>query len=129
GRSLQSLSNELQCDSNVLGGILDTLKELGYVMDSPEKNNDRWFLSCDPARTSAVPIIDTLLLDCDRAREALPAAPLNELLAHALAPQGKDHYTLAQWFAGPSGHFQASPDDSHGTNPLSDDSQFMQNRR
>ncbi len=102
GRGLQSLADELQCDTNVLGGILDTLKRLGYVMDSPEKNDDRWFLSCDPAQIGVTPIIDTLLLDSRRARGMLPAVPLNELLAHELAPHGEPEYTLAEWFTGPA---------------------------
>ncbi|TAL83221.1 MAG: YihY family inner membrane protein [Candidimonas sp.] len=63
GRSARYLSTHLHLDQHELLSVLDTLKDLGYIVQGHEKGRDLWVLACDPHQAMLGPIVDALLID------------------------------------------------------------------
>lgn len=68
GRSVRYLSTHLHLDQNELLSVLDTLKDLGYIVQGHEKGREQWVLSCDMRQAGLGPIVDTLLIDRNQIR-------------------------------------------------------------
>jgi membrane protein len=86
GRSQPSLAWALGVDPLRLEPVLDTLVEMDWIGRLEEGGAQRLVLLCDPARTSAAPLIDRLLLEpCPEAEAfrlhaGVEAMSLEELL-------------------------------------------------
>ena len=63
GRTMSSLCAELEMHQDELDDVLAILKQLGYVVDTQDKDADLWVLACDPRRATLGPLIDALLVD------------------------------------------------------------------
>ncbi|WP_242683710.1 YihY family inner membrane protein [Paenalcaligenes suwonensis] len=63
GIPVEQLSDTLGHDAHELTRTLLTLKKLGYVANTQEKNRERWVLACDPAQTDLAALVDTFLLN------------------------------------------------------------------
>ncbi|HEX2519066.1 MAG TPA: hypothetical protein VHK04_05955, partial [Castellaniella sp.] len=76
GRSLTFMARHLRVHPDLLNDILAALRELGYVVPTPE--GEHWVLACDPSSTDTGALTDRLLID--RAQPGLTPA-----IASALA--------------------------------------------
>lgn len=76
GRSAHFLEKRLHIHPDELRRTLQTLKGLGYIVNTQDA--ERWVMACDPAQAKLGPIIDTLLIDRSQ-------AGLNPPLMHALS--------------------------------------------
>ncbi|AEC19837.1 ribonuclease [Pusillimonas sp. T7-7] len=74
GRSMRFLCAHLQLHQEELCGVLCSLKDLGYVVDTEEGDTDQWVLACDQRAATIGPLIDTLLVD--RSQPGLNDQPL-----------------------------------------------------
>ena len=63
GLSLDQISQSLKRDPADLSGLLEILKEHNYIVNTIEKEEERWVLACDPELTPLAPLIDLLLID------------------------------------------------------------------
>jgi len=63
GRSARYLAAHLRAQDDELQCALDTLRNLGYIVNSQEKKTELWVLACDPRHAQLAPIIDALLID------------------------------------------------------------------
>jgi membrane protein len=68
GRSVRYLSAHLHLDQDELLPVLDTLKVLGYIVQSHERGVEQWVLACDMRDATLGPIIDALLIDRGQSR-------------------------------------------------------------
>jgi membrane protein len=89
GLDLAVLADRLRADALALETLMDRLAGLGWVSRLDEAMPQRWVLLVDPARTSAAPLLDTLLLAPDemlrafRSRAGLDTLTLADLLPGA----------------------------------------------
>jgi membrane protein len=67
GRKMSFLCAELQIHQDELEDVLAILKQLGYVVDTQDKDADLWVLACDSRRATLGPLIDALLIDRNQA--------------------------------------------------------------
>ena len=63
GLTLPQISQALKRDAAELNPLLTTLKEGNYVVNTLEKDEERWVLACDPAITPLAPLVDSLCID------------------------------------------------------------------
>lgn len=63
GLNIDEISHTLKRDPADLLTLLQTLKDQGYVVNTAEKEDERWVLSCDPDITPLSPLADLLLID------------------------------------------------------------------
>lgn len=63
GRSAHYLSTQLRLQQEELYNVLNTLKDLGYIVCYQAKKDDIWVLTCNPDQTRLEPVIDALLID------------------------------------------------------------------
>lgn len=61
GRSLTFMARHLRVHPDLLHDILAALRELGYVVPTPE--GEHWVLACDPSTTDTGALTDRLLID------------------------------------------------------------------
>lgn len=63
GRSMRFLSTHLYLDQGELLSVLNTLKDLAYVVQSQEEGREQWVLACNVHEARLAPIVDALLID------------------------------------------------------------------
>lgn len=63
GLNIDEISQSLKRDPTDLVCLLQTLKSQGYVVNTIEKEDERWVLACDPDITPLSPLADCLLID------------------------------------------------------------------
>ena len=96
GLDLAALAHLLQADALALETLMDRLAGLGWVSRLDEPVPKRWVLLVDPQCTSAVPLLDTLLVAPDdmlrtfRARAGLDKLTLADLLPDVGGAGGAD---------------------------------------
>lgn len=93
GLSLNQISFELELDPHHLDTLLNTLKTKGYVVNTMDKAEERWLLSCDPTIAPIAPLVDTLLLDRSQADDKAVQA-LVSLLNLSIANPALTLHTL-----------------------------------
>lgn len=79
GLNLHQITLHLKQDPSKLNNLLKTLKTKGYVVNTLDKEDERWVLSCDPAITPVGPLIDLLLLDRNQADTVVTRTLVNLL--------------------------------------------------
>lgn len=84
GLTLDDISSTLKRNPSDLADLLTTLKQLGYVVNTIEKEEEHWVLACDPAITPLAPLVDTLLVDRNQADTAV-ASSMVELINVSVA--------------------------------------------
>ncbi|MBB5214380.1 membrane protein [Parapusillimonas granuli] len=63
GRSMRFLCAHLRLHELEMSQVLNSLKDLGYVVNAEGDGADQWVLSCDQREATLGPLIDALLLD------------------------------------------------------------------
>ncbi len=63
GCSISRLSEQLQLHQDETSSVLKQLKELGYIVDTEENDDQIWVLACDQRAADLGPLIDALLVD------------------------------------------------------------------
>lgn len=85
GLTLPQISQALKRDAAELNPLLSTLKEGNYVVNTLEKDEERWVLACDPAITPLAPLVDSLCIDRQQANSTTTQsimALISATLAH-----------------------------------------------
>ncbi len=81
GRSGRFLGAHLRLHQNELYAVLRTLKNLGYVVPTQEKGQDKWVLACDLREARLGRIIDALLIERSQSGLADDPSLLNAVSA------------------------------------------------
>lgn len=80
GRSISFLSEQLQLHQDETSCVLKQLKDLGYVVDTFEHNDQLWVLACDQRSADLGPLLDAMLMDRNQ-----PGMQANKPLRTAIA--------------------------------------------
>lgn len=63
GRTAMQLSADIGLHQNELNHVLACLRDLGYVVNSEDDDNELWVLACDPRSAQLGPLVQALLID------------------------------------------------------------------
>lgn len=105
GCSPAELEARLGTRPDLLHDILDTLRELGYLVQASD--GEQWVLACDPERTTLGPLVDRLLID--RRQDALDPLWL-QALADSLVGRPPPLQTLFRNMAQSTGSIEEPED-------------------
>lgn len=83
GWTAAELATSTTRQSNDLNDILATLRDLGYVVNSDDRNAEIWVLACDPRTAQLAPLVDALLIDTKQPH-LLQCTGLRPAVAHIL---------------------------------------------